>query len=143
MLLIIPSLHAGLDYFIASGGAAFDTFESIVKFLMEKGHVSNDWKQRIVKELKSAKEYLKTDYNAHLSMHSNVADHCITYALSDGTAKYSNQCPDESHSDACDQCDKLPKVIEEISRAIASADVTEMEKADFEFQVSLSLQPIL
>ena len=76
--------------------------------------------QEIQGRLRTMKQYLSCDYRWHISTSSCVADHCITYALSDPkSGKFSDSC-DHSHNDGCDFCSDFVVALDEMEDVIES-----------------------
>lgn len=48
-----------------------------------------------------AKHYLKTDFKMHVRPSSNVADHCLSHALSEADSLYFEEECSHHHSDSC------------------------------------------
>ncbi|CAC5379458.1 unnamed protein product [Mytilus coruscus] len=60
------------------------------------------------------------EFQTHVVKESEVADHCCTFALSDGTKDYTSSCS-HLHQNSCSQCEELDTVLEclmEVSKTI-------------------------
>ena len=69
-------------------------------------------------QIQSARVYLKTDYKLHIGEASRVPDHCIMYALADGTPS----C-DHAHDLSCERCDEIVLIFDTIQSAVGDANV--------------------
>lgn len=120
----------GLDNFLAEGTKAFDELKAIVDKI-PRDQITDKQATELKEALVDSKQYLKGDYNVrtiiscnnhsgykimfftlqvHVSFDSTVADHCITFAMSDEKEKkYKAKC-DHEHNQTCDRCSKLHKV---------------------------------
>ena len=104
----------GLDYIATEGNEAFEKIKHIVSLLGDNG-VELTWAEKITKDLKASKRYLKTDYKTHISSEERCKDHCTTFSLSDpSNAEFSGSCNHE-HDLSCHECSRLTNVIEEIN----------------------------
>ena len=104
----------GLDYIATEGNEAFEKIKHIVSLLGDNG-VELTWADKITKDLKASKRYLKTDYKTHISSEERCKDHCTTFSLSDpSNAEFSGSCNHE-HDLSCHECSRLTNVIEEIN----------------------------
>ncbi|CAH3158852.1 unnamed protein product [Pocillopora meandrina] len=55
----------------------------------------------------------------HVTSPSNVADHCVLFALSDSSdADYQQQCSHQ-HTDLCDRCQSLQKLWQRLNESLA------------------------
>ena len=104
----------GRDYIATEGNEAFEKIKHIVSLLGDYG-VELTWADKITKDLKANKRYLKTDYKAHISSEERCKDHCTTFSLSDrSNAEFSGSCNHE-HDLSCHECSRLTNFIEEIN----------------------------
>ena len=69
----------GINYFAADAGDAFDSIEKLIDEL----HFDITKHRRLLENLKQGRQYLKSDYKAHVLKLSTAGDHCATFALSD------------------------------------------------------------
>ncbi|CAF2981761.1 unnamed protein product [Rotaria sp. Silwood2] len=83
---------AGLDDYTAGGTESFDVLENLVTSLP----ITKYEQKRIIMQLHEAKRYLKNGFSLNLSLQSNVASHCVNFALSDSDSKSKDQCDRES-----------------------------------------------
>ncbi|CAH3158880.1 unnamed protein product [Pocillopora meandrina] len=82
----------GLDYFAAEGARALDDLVALVRQIGELGS-GKEWETTVVQAPMTSKQYLKVDYKVHVTSPSNVADHCVFFALSDSSdADYQQKC---------------------------------------------------
>lgn len=65
-------------------------------------------------KLTSANKYMKTDFRLNLEVTSSCINHCITYALSDGTL-----C-DHEHELSCQRCMGVESVLDRIEKLVQS-----------------------
>ena len=104
----------GLDCIATEGNEAIEKIKHIVSLLGDNG-VELTWADKITKDLKASKRYLKTDYKTHISSEERCKDHCTTFSLSDpSNAEFSGSCNHE-HDLSCNECSRLTNVIEEIN----------------------------
>ena len=75
------STMQGLDNITALGNEAFANLSSVVITHLEEAGITNIQKYR--EKLETYHHYMKTAFKSHLTLHSDIPDHCITYALSD------------------------------------------------------------
>ena len=76
----------------------------------------------IKRRLKSARQYLKTDYKIHLSRESPCPDHCRQLALSSAEPEFQGSCAHQ-HTVGCDRCDDLKNAIADLQLAFDSQEV--------------------
>ncbi|VDI55030.1 Hypothetical predicted protein [Mytilus galloprovincialis] len=74
----------GLDNFAADGSQAFDNLKSVVMTL-GKGGKGQEWAEKISHQLMEGKQYLKLHYKLHVSLDSEVPDHCGRFGLVEET----------------------------------------------------------
>ncbi|XP_063438390.1 uncharacterized protein LOC134719312 [Mytilus trossulus] len=100
----------GLDNYAADGAKAIESLQKIADLFgrLDKG---KEWQDKMCKLLTSSKQYLKLEYKTHVVKESEVADHCCTFALSDGTKDYTSSCS-HLHQNSCNQCEELDTVLE-------------------------------
>ena len=84
-----------VNYFAAVAGEAFD---GLRKMIEDKVALCSD-SERLIKNLKCARFYLKSDYKVHVTRSSNIADHCCIYALSDPNGRNFAQYCDPEHDE--------------------------------------------
>uniref|UniRef100_A0AC34FR63 C2H2-type domain-containing protein n=1 Tax=Panagrolaimus sp. ES5 TaxID=591445 RepID=A0AC34FR63_9BILA len=116
-----------VDYYVANGDDAFDSFIEIVENLAKMSLVDETWMKNLKKLFLESKNYLKTDYRLNVKIYSQCPDHCITYALSDPTnANFCGVPCDEleenshQHQVKCDRCLMFPKAIAILTEKIDS-----------------------
>ncbi|CAF3376199.1 unnamed protein product [Rotaria sp. Silwood2] len=105
---------AGIDYYNADAGEAFD---NIIKMVESLGPMSSEHR-RLIENLKQSKRYLKSDFKVHVCSSSTVADHCSTYALSDAKDKCFHSMCDHDHKDQCEDCILLKNTFLEIETVL-------------------------
>lgn len=76
----------------------------------------------IKRRLKSARQYLKTDYKIHLSRESPCPDHSRQFALSSAEPEFQGSCAHQ-HTVGCDRCDDLKNAIADLQLAFDSQEV--------------------
>lgn len=76
----------------------------------------------IKRRLKSARQYLKTDYKIHLSRESPCPDHCRQLALSSSEPEFHESCAHQ-HNVGCDRCEDLKNAIADLQLAFDSQEV--------------------
>ena len=129
----------GLNYFAANGSEAFDQLVSIIDNL----HLDNSERRRLVDNLKRGKQYLKSDFKVHVARSSRVADHCISYALSDPISSYYSQtCDDHDHDELCLECSNLTQSLLQLSEAIDENVVGEEETKRIKHRYNLACSSI-
>lgn len=135
----------GLDNTAATG---VDGFEALYKILDELEEVGADreWCSQTRKRLHEGKLYLKTTYRDHCQEESECPDHCRAFALSDANdADYCIDC-NHVHDRACQSCEALKEVIQEIQSAISrySANIRDSEKeGDLQFDADVAQKKIM
>lgn len=87
-------------------------------FLGLQEEATKDMKRR----LKSARQYLKTDYKIHLARESPCPDHCRQFALSSSDPEFHGSCAHQ-HTVNCDRCEDLKNVIADLQLAFDSQEV--------------------
>ncbi|XP_064621124.1 uncharacterized protein LOC135484023 [Lineus longissimus] len=109
---------AGLDNIAAEGSQAFDTLLKVLEVLGDCGYPHATIEDLNVK-IQSARVYLKTDFKLHVSKASQCPDHCIMYALGDGTTPCSHK-----HDLSCQRCDEISYIFDTIESAFSDSDVS-------------------
>ena len=79
---------------------------------------TKDMKRR----LKSAWQYLKTDYKIHLARESPCPDYCQKFALSSSEPEFHRSCGHQ-HTVNCDRCEDLQNVMADLQLAFDSQEV--------------------
>ena len=72
--------------------------------------------------LKSARQYLKTDYKIHLARESPCPHHCRQFALSSSEPEFHGSCVHQ-HTVYCDRCEDLKDIIADLHLAFDSQEV--------------------
>ncbi|CAF4596822.1 unnamed protein product, partial [Didymodactylos carnosus] len=80
--------------------------------------VSIDEQQRLIKNLKRGRQYLKSDFKVHVSKSSTIGDHCVTYAVSDKSTQEFRQLCDHKHDDICIDCANLSNTLMNIEQIL-------------------------
>lgn len=119
---------AGLDNTSADGSDAIDSVVEMVDVLCAHG-AQSEWGSEAKKAIKASKRYLKTEFKGHVKRESNCADHCTTYALSDDSNKAYNRKCCEGHSNTCENCQSLRKVLQDVLAQIELTSMSPDEKA--------------
>ncbi|CAF3315891.1 unnamed protein product [Rotaria sp. Silwood2] len=124
---------AGIDYYNADAGEAFD---NIIKMVESLGPMSSEHR-RLIENLKQSKRYLKSDFKVHVCSSSTVADHCSTYALSDAKDKCFHSMCDHDHKDQCEDCILLKNTFLEIETVLNDtiSDKGETERTISKFKL--------
>ncbi|CAH3147751.1 unnamed protein product, partial [Pocillopora meandrina] len=66
----------------------------------------------------------------HVTSPSNVADHCVLFALSDSSdADYQQQCSHQ-HIDLCDRCQSLQETLAKIERVLGETTFPTQDAKD-------------
>ncbi|KAM7436343.1 hypothetical protein ABFA07_013842 [Porites harrisoni] len=86
-----------------------------------KGLVEDNTLGRWQEMLKNSKLYLKADFKVHVDDEATIADHCMSYALSDPSDSCFQQKCQHTHGDHCFQCEELGTVLDEIQVAVEEA----------------------
>ena len=129
----------GLNYFAANGTEAFDQLVSIIDTL----HFDTSERRRLVDNLKRGKQYLKSDFKVHVSCSSHVADHCISFSLSDPTSSYYSQtCDDHGHDELCLECSNLTQSLPQLGEAIDENVVDQEETKRIKHRYNLAYSSI-
>ena len=104
-----------LNNFVADGSAAFTQLYKLVDRL----GIDANKKKRIITNLKGAKRYLKLDYKVHVSRSSEIADHCILFALNEKKVQWfiNSSCAHE-HKDLCIECVNIRNTFFDIKSVI-------------------------
>ena len=104
----------GLDYIAMEGNEAFEKIKHIVSLLGDNGFEIT-WADKVTKDLKASKRYLKTDYKTPISSEERCKDHCPTFSLSDpSNTEFSESC-NHNHDLSCHECSRFTNVIEEVT----------------------------
>ena len=107
-----------INYFAADAGEAFDSIGKLIDEL----NLDIARHRRLLENLKRGRQYLKSDYQVHVTKSSTVIDHCATFALSDKYSKGFRQMCDHEHNDTCDECLSLRVTFDEIIHAVNSSN---------------------
>ena len=98
----------------------------IVSWLKTVAYIDQDNAKRLQRSLHESEQYLGTDFKVHLKEQSNVADHCLMYALSDPNDPDFQAKPGvfgnklHSHNFLCPRCQFVNSTFEEIRNLIVS-----------------------
>ena len=90
---------------------AMRSFDKLQEILDQMKSSEKGLDEAIYKNFKecinSSRLYLKTSYGRNLSMHSEIASHCVGLACSDpSNPEYKNHC-NGSHTKTCEQCENM------------------------------------
>uniref|UniRef100_A0A914XRL7 Uncharacterized protein n=1 Tax=Plectus sambesii TaxID=2011161 RepID=A0A914XRL7_9BILA len=125
----------GLDEFVANGRDAFDHIYQMLRTMLDRGFEDRDFVEMATKRLKESHQYLEGDYKLHVNLTSRVADHCITYALSDpadekfaSPSEVAGQAGSHPHDTVCDRCEQLKSVLGDIRDHVLEYPLPENEK---------------
>ncbi|CAC5384557.1 unnamed protein product [Mytilus coruscus] len=118
----------GLDNYAAEGAKGVDDLKKIVNVL-GKQLKGKELEDGILQRLSKCEQYLKLDYKVHISLETEVPDHCCQFALSFDSREYSVACA-HSHDAACSNCNDLYQVIEGIKQAAGEVEFENEEQKD-------------
>lgn len=126
---------SGLDNIAAEGSEAFDSLFTIAESLGDLQYPAASLED-LKKKIRSSKQYLKTDYKLHISEANPCADHCITFALSDGQTKCSHD-----HDLVCERCEELKEMLDMMEVAFDNPEVVcryekQLEELRYDFEAS-------
>lgn len=115
----------GLDNIAADGAAAFECLSKLVSDLQFHIIEENEKLKEIGQQVHTSKVYLKTDFKLHVQIEDPCADHCIKYALSDGSSPHlQDQCQHSCHSVVCDRCSLFPNAVLQLKQILAHERTT-------------------
>ncbi|GMR34858.1 hypothetical protein PMAYCL1PPCAC_05053, partial [Pristionchus mayeri] len=130
-----------VDSFLAKANYAFEDLLRIVDRLHEMAILNKDakidWRNNILED----QLYLKTDFKLHLKHEPLIANHCLTFALSDPDDPAFRKTEDHQHTEQCPRCTHLSKSFTELLEVIADAsaastsDSMKKELAEMHFRV--------
>lgn len=124
----------GLNNFVANGSAAFTQLYKLVDGLA----IDANEKDRIITSLKRAKQYLKTDYKVHISRSSEIADHCILYALNEKKSQWFSSSCDHEHKYLCIECLNMRNTFFDVKNVIREhASKKFMDRIMYDFDESV------
>lgn len=135
----------GLDYFVAEGGRAFVTLQNVLDKLFQYEVITLGTYKDYQALLFQSKQYLRTDFKIHLSMESEVPDHCIPHALSDTKdPAFAKKCK-HTHNMVCESCEQLKEMMKSFEKIFLTATVDEKEDEmnDLQFRVQQSIKSIV
>ena len=75
------------------------------------------------RRLKSARQYLKTDYKIHLERESPCPDHCRQFASSSSEPEFHGSRAHQHTVNCCDRCEDLKNVIADLQLAFDAEEV--------------------
>lgn len=131
----------GLDFFTWAGSEAFDMLIRITKSI---ANGDRDWEIDIIQRLKEAKQYLKLDYKLHLKGASRIADHCMTFALSDPKDSDFKKACAHDHDLRCERCESLKIVLKDIREQLESASFDQdLQKEEHLFDYNNAVSDIM
>lgn len=100
----------GLNNFVADGVQGFEGLKKLVENLP----IDTEEKNRLIKTLQGAKEYLKSDFKLHVNRSSRIPDHCILFSLSEIRSQYFSSPCEHDHDDICIECTNLKNIFLDI-----------------------------
>lgn len=112
---------SGLDNITANGLNAIDSFQEILDNLASYD-LSQTWVNSMKTRVGQAGVYLKMQYRQHLSLQSQCADHCIAYALSDGSDSLLTKKCDHIHDVKCDDCESIKSLEADIMEKVVKLE---------------------
>lgn len=83
--------------------------------LLGDNGVEITWADKVTKDLKASKRYLKTDYKTHISGEERCKDHCTTFSLSDPSNAEFSESYNHNHDLSWHECSRFTNVIEEVT----------------------------
>ncbi|KAE9547272.1 hypothetical protein FO519_009516, partial [Halicephalobus sp. NKZ332] len=128
-----------VDSFVADGLSAFSDIEDIVSKLKEKDAIADEDTFELDSLIQEFRLYLQSDYYAHISEISNVAEFCMNHALSDpiDTAFKAGDC---THQFRCSRCEtwhsavsKLNTIISDLEQVIKSGEESAITLLELDF----------
>ena len=104
---------------------AFNKLKEITKSLTPYG-ICDKISGQLIKCISTAHGYIRNYYSYNLEMESTCASHCVKCGNSDPDPKkdsFASLCryADDGHSDPCEQCDNIPKIIQALQGIIEDA----------------------
>lgn len=82
-------------------------------------------------------------FQVHVSSSSNVADHCINYALSDPSEKaHAVQC-DHTHDEFCASCEQLKSVINDLQSFLGCVELSDEDHYDLLYTYEQAVKAII
>lgn len=108
---------AGVDYVVAGGVEAFNSLIRTIDRLVEHGLEITEGNE-IKQKLKSSKQYLLSDFKAHVENATPISTHCISHSLSDPSDPHFAVACNHNHDFACDRCCMICETLESINAAI-------------------------
>uniref|UniRef100_A0A914DUL0 Uncharacterized protein n=1 Tax=Acrobeloides nanus TaxID=290746 RepID=A0A914DUL0_9BILA len=114
----------GIDSYLAEGSEGFDEMFEMIEELEELSLIENERGKELTMKLNEAKQYLRTDFRAHVKSSSRVKDHCFNFALSDFKNKNLMQdCsskPENAHEHdmQCLRCEQVRDAMGDFRRTI-------------------------
>ncbi|XP_052676632.1 uncharacterized protein LOC128158002 [Crassostrea angulata] len=124
----------GVDYYVAEASEAFRALEDMVREMQIPAYEQKE----IVERLMQAKHYLKTDFKMHVRPSSNVADHCLSHALSEADSLYFEEECSHHHSDSCVHCYQLDNILSSILDMVKDASWDNPDAYLFKVEKSVS-----
>ncbi len=102
-----------LDNFQADGEEGFNTLEEVCYRLSA---------ENLIGPLRAARQHLQGSYATHVTKESKVADHCITYSLSDKKTdgSFSKACGHE-RNETCATCSRMYKTLQSMKSLLEKA----------------------
>ena len=94
------------------------------------------WVKETQESLCQIRQYMKSDFKLHITLESQCADHCCTYALSDSKLEFKKKCS-HKHNVTCDRCEMLKNTLFQIKTAVSSKNIA-MKLASFFSRFSYS-----
>ncbi|CAF3348357.1 unnamed protein product [Rotaria sp. Silwood2] len=126
---------AGLDDYTAGGTESFDVLENLVTSLP----ITKYEQKRIIMQLHEAKRYLKNGFSLNLSLQSNVASHCVNFALSDSDSKsdFYISC-NHHHNNDCENCSNLLVTFSQITELIRTSNNPKKDEWKYDCTASIN-----
>ena len=106
---------AGIDDLQEKAMRSFEDLVCITKDLKQYG-LPKEHSDDLISCIAASKTYLKLYYKGNLDIHSDIASHCVSYALSDQESKEFNvYCPEgDEHNKKCSHCEAINDLFQSI-----------------------------
>jgi hypothetical protein len=92
--------------------------------------------------LNQSRNYLKNDFKMHVQSNSEIADHCITFALSDmSDSDWQGKC-DHYHHLECDQCLILKKTLNDLRLNLGVCSMKDELRTRYLYRFDQNVQQI-
>ncbi len=120
----------GLNSYTFAGLEAADSLITEIDNWRKLSLVTKGWAEEKKGLLHDAKTYFRSDYKAHISESSRVADHCPTWALSDPDKQEFQGTCTHQHNLRCPRCDNAEHVLLELQHFVETANFSNPGQKD-------------